>query len=197
MGTQEQRDRKVDSNVVIAHRAFDALDRQDIGAFILLCDSEVELCRFTSPPDQHTWQSPEYAMVPIHGRQAVVEWLQDVFGAFPGIRFVLEEVDLVGDSAFCDTRFSLGEDPPLPCSFVLTMDKGRVVGFEIFHPDVEGVEHAACYSVAWGQFRVRGRASKITPPRPCAWIFRKDDRGVPTSVRIYPTKAQALEAVHE
>ena len=184
-------------NAVVARRAFDALDRHDIAGFMQLCDSEVELCRFTSPPEQNTWQNPEYAMMPIHGREAIVAWLEEVFDAYPGIRFVLEDVDLVGDSVFCDARFSLGEHPPLPRSFVMTMDKGRLVGFEIFHPDTEGVENTARYSMAWGQFRVRGRANKITPPRPCAWVFHKDDRGVPTSVRIYPTKARALEAVRE
>ncbi len=187
----------VDRNALIAHRAFDALDRHDIAGFALLCDSEVELCRFTSPPDQKTWQNPEYAMVPIHGRQAIVAWLEEVLNAFPGIRFVLKHVDAVGDSVFCDARFSLGEHRPTPWSFVLTMNMGRLVGFEVFHPDTEGVEDVARYSMAWGQFRVRGRANQITPPRPCAWVFHKDGRGLPTSVRLYPSKTQALEAVRE
>ncbi len=51
--------------------------------------------------------------------------------------------------------------------------------------------------MAWGKFQVRGRAAKITPPRPCAWVFRKDEQGMPTSVRIYPTKAQALKTMRE
>jgi ketosteroid isomerase-like protein len=187
----------IEKGALIAHSAFDALDRHDIARFSLLCDPDVELCRFTAPRDQHAWQNSEYAMVPIRGREPVAAWLREVFDAFPGMRFVLEMTDLVGESVFCDARFSPGEDPLMPCSFVLTMSRGQILGFEVFHPDVEGVEHEAHYSIAWGQFRVRGRASNITPPRRCAWIFRRDDRGIPTSVRIYRSKAQAIEAAHQ
>lgn len=139
--------------------------------------------------------NPEFGLVPLRGLEPITAWLAEVFDAFPGMRFVLEAVDRVGDSLFCDARFSFGDDSPWPWSFVLTVEKQHIVGFEVFHPEVEGVEHAVGYSVAWGQFRVRGRASEVTAPRPCAWIFRTDEQGVPLSVRIYPTKARALEVV--
>lgn len=182
---------------MIAHAAFEALDRQDIGAFTELCDSEVELYRFTRAP-HHEPQSAEYALVPIRGSQAVGVWLREVFDAIPGMRFVLHAVDEVGQSVVCDARFSLGDQPPWLWNFVLTTLRGRIVGFEVFHPDTDGsAEHSDHYSVCSGQFRVRGRASKITPSRPCAWTFFKDERGVPTSMRIYPTRAQAREAGDE
>jgi ketosteroid isomerase-like protein len=185
----------VNQNAAIAHKAFEALGRQDISDFGLLCDSEVELYRFTAPPRHHAHNQAEFALVPLCGREAIAAWLQQVFDAFPGMRFLLEAVDEVGDSVVCDARFSFGEDPPWPWTFVLTMHKAHIVGFEVFHPEVEGIEHGDRYSVAWGQFRVRGRASAVTAPRTCAWVFHKDESGVPTSVRIYPTKAKALEAV--
>ncbi|MDQ6745946.1 MAG: nuclear transport factor 2 family protein [Actinomycetota bacterium] len=186
----------IDNNTLIARRVFDALDRQDIGAFMLLCDPEVELCRFTSAPNQDGSRDPSYAMVPIQGRQAIAAWLGEVFAAYPGMRFALQTFDPVGESIFCDATVSFSEDP-LRNWFVLTMHEGRLAGFEVFHPDTEGIEHAPGYSIAWGQLRLRGRSSAITPPRPCAWVFYNDVRGLPTSVRLYATKAQALEAARE
>lgn len=182
---------------MIAHAAFEALDQQDIGAFTALCDPKLELYRFTGAPHHLPLDDAKYALVPLQGLEAIAAWLRDIFETFPGMRFVLEAVDHVGDSVVCDARFSFDDHPPWWWSFVLTMQKGHLVGFEIFHPDTEGSEHNGHYSVAWGQFRVRGRASGVTAPRACAWTFYKDGRGVATSMRIYSTKAQAREAGDE
>ena len=108
---------------------------------------------------------------------------------------MLAKTDEVGESVFCDVRFSFGEEFLWPWSFVVTLRERRIIGFEVFHPHVEGGEERDHYRLVWGQFKVRGRASEITAPRSCAWVFYKDEQGIPTSVRLYPTKAQALEAV--
>ncbi|MDQ6778297.1 MAG: nuclear transport factor 2 family protein [Actinomycetota bacterium] len=101
----------VGANTLLARKAFEALDQQDVGAFVRLCDDEVELSRFTAPPDEQASRSPEYAMVPIQGRQMIATWLQKIFDAHPAMRFVLEAADPVGGSVFCDARFSFGKDP--------------------------------------------------------------------------------------
>jgi ketosteroid isomerase-like protein len=184
-----------DRNAVIARRTFEALDRQDIGAFTALCDVNVELYRFITPRHDPLLHSAEYALVPLQGLEAIAAWLRGIFDASPGMRFLLEGVDHVGDSVVCDARFSFDDRPPWWWSFVLTMYRGQLVGFEVFHPDTEGpFEHTDRYSVCSGQFRVRGRASEVTAPRPCAWTFFKDERGVPRSMRLYPTMALAREA---
>lgn len=181
-------------NVEIARAAFDALDAHDVGAFLALCDREIQLFRFTGPTDE--WPGPELALVPLCGREEVERWLRRVFDTLPAMRFTLGAVDEVGDSVVCDTQVALRDDYVIQWSFVLTMREGRLLGLEVFHPRVDGGEDAGRHRLAFGQFQVRGKASQITSPRPCAWVFYQNEEGIPySSLRVYPDRSAALEAI--
>ena len=59
-------------NVELTHRAFDALVRRDLDAFVALHDPSCEI-------------QPLLAAVAgnYHGQDGVREWVHDLFGAFP------------------------------------------------------------------------------------------------------------------
>ncbi len=182
-------------NIDIARAAFAALDGHDVEAFLALCDREVELFRFTASTTGESI-GPEAAVVPLCGREEIERWFRGVFDTFPAMRVTLGAVDEVGDSVVCDTQFALRDDYVLQWSFVLTMRKGRLLGFEVFHPQVDGGKDAGRHRLTFGQFRVRGKAGEITPPRPCAWVFYQDEEGIPySSIRVYPDQRAALAAI--
>jgi len=180
-------------NVEIARAAFCALDRHDVLAFLELCDPEVELFRFTAPTGES--HGAEFALVPLRGPEEIEPWFRRVFDSFAGMRFLLEAVDEVGDSVVCDTRVSFGDDRLWQWSFVLTMRDGRILGFEVFHPRVDGSEEAGRHTLAFGQFQVRGKANEVTAPTPRVWVFYKDEEGPYSSVRVYADSGAAREAV--
>jgi ketosteroid isomerase-like protein len=63
-------------NVERAHRAFDALNRRDLDAFLKLMNPEVETNSTIGPMEGHSYR----------GHHGVRDWWRDLFAVFPDFR---------------------------------------------------------------------------------------------------------------
>lgn len=109
--------------------------------------------------------------------------------------FSLRHVDVVAQSAVCDTAVSMAEGHSNSRSFVVTYVEGRILGFESFHAEIHKRRflNEDC-TLFIGELRVCDAAQAATPPRPCAWVYRRSDSGE-YCCRVYRDETTALKAV--
>jgi ketosteroid isomerase-like protein len=80
-------------NVELAHRAFDALNRRDLGAFLALMDDDVEAVpRLVAMEGGY------------HGHDGIRRWWQNLLDAFPDYSVEIVEVRDLGDLTFIALR---------------------------------------------------------------------------------------------
>jgi ketosteroid isomerase-like protein len=130
-------------NVELTRRAFHALDRGDLDAFVAFHDPDCEI-------------QPLLAAVAgdYHGCEGVREWLDDLFGAFPDFSIRLDDVLDAGDRTLARTRISAhsahGMDSSAPMidqlSWVLSeIRDGRVIRWATFRTEREALEAAGLW----------------------------------------------------
>ena len=91
--------------VELAHRAFDALNRRDLGAFLALMDDDVEAVpRLVAMEGGY------------HGHDGIRRWWQNLLDAFPDYSIEIVEVRDLGDLTFIALRnrgHGAGSDAPI------------------------------------------------------------------------------------
>jgi ketosteroid isomerase-like protein len=128
-------------NVELTRRAFDAIVRRDLDAFVALHDPSCEI-------------QPLLAAVAgnYHGRAGVREWLDDLLGAFPDFSFRVDDVRELGDRTLTRARVSghgahtMDSAAPMidQVNWILAeIRDGRVIWWGTFHTEAEALEAAA------------------------------------------------------
>jgi ketosteroid isomerase-like protein len=92
-------------NVELAHRAFDALNRRDLGAYLALMEDDVEAVpRLVAMEGGY------------HGHDGIRRWWQNLLDAFPDYTVEVVEVRDLGDLTFIALRnrgHGAGSDAPI------------------------------------------------------------------------------------
>jgi ketosteroid isomerase-like protein len=81
-------------NVERAYRAYDALRRRDIEAFLTFIDTDVECVPLLMEPEGASY----------HGHDGIRRWLDEVFSVFPGFSAEIEHVRDLGDVIIITAR---------------------------------------------------------------------------------------------
>jgi ketosteroid isomerase-like protein len=125
-------------NVELTRRAFDAIVRRDLDAFVAFHDPSCEI-------------QPLLAAVAgnYHGRAGVREWLDDLLGAFPDFSFRIDDVRELGDRTLTRVRVSGhgahtmdSADPMIDqVNWILgEMRDGRLIRWGSFRTEAEALE---------------------------------------------------------
>ena len=81
-------------NVERAYRAYDAMRRRDIEAFLTFIDTDVECVPLLMEPEGASYR----------GHDGIRQWLEDVFSVFPGFTAEIEHVRDLGDLLIVSAR---------------------------------------------------------------------------------------------
>jgi ketosteroid isomerase-like protein len=127
-------------NVELARRAWDAISRRDLDAFLALMDPEVVAV-------------PRILAVEggaLHGHEGIREWWDNIFGAFPDFDAEVIGVRVVGDLTISNVRaHGRGEESDTPFEdaiwVVSQLRDGRVVRWQTFPSEAEAVEAAGLW----------------------------------------------------
>ena len=123
-------------NVEIAHRAYDAFNRRDWDAFVLLTDPEIEVeSRLVTMEGGY------------HGHEGLRRWWDDFLGAFPDYTCEVEELRDLGDVTLGHIRgwgHAATSDTPLVDPFwqPIRWRRGKCVWWRNCSTEAEALEAA-------------------------------------------------------
>ena len=121
-------------NVELTHRASDAFNRRDLGAFLELMDDDVEYVpRAVAMEGRY------------HGHDGMHRWWENVFGVWPDLATQLVEVRNLGDLTVAAVHFrgqGAGSDIPWDETFwqVARWRRGKCVWWRTFPTRDEALE---------------------------------------------------------
>jgi ketosteroid isomerase-like protein len=121
-------------NVELAHRAFDALNRRDLGAFLALMDDDVEAVpRLVAMEGGY------------HGHDGIRRWWQNLLDAFPDYSVEIVEVRDLGDLTFIALRnrgHGAGSDAPIEHRLWMLAEwrQEKVVWWRSYGTEAEALE---------------------------------------------------------
>jgi ketosteroid isomerase-like protein len=126
-----------EENVELAHRAYDALNRQDLDAFLALMDPEV-----IAIPRVLALEGGAY-----RGHGGVRRWWESIFSVFPDFEATVLELRAVGDATITSVRFhghGGGSEAPFEDAIwqVTKWHDGRAVWFKSYLDRAEALEAA-------------------------------------------------------
>jgi len=122
--------------VELAHRAFDALNRRDLGAFLALMDDDVEAVpRLVAMEGGY------------HGHDGIRRWWQNLLDAFPDYSVEVVEVRDLGDLTFIALRnrgHGAGSDAPIEHRLWMLAEwrQEKVVWWRTYGTEAEVLEAA-------------------------------------------------------
>jgi ketosteroid isomerase-like protein len=124
-------------NLERAHRAIDAFNRRDIGAFLELQDTDVKTVTSLTPLEGHSYI----------GHGGVRDWWRDLFATFPDFSVEILEARDVGDFVIAHLlRHGRGLESGTPFEDRLWQASewrdGKVVWWQLFTSEAEALEAA-------------------------------------------------------
>jgi ketosteroid isomerase-like protein len=122
-------------NVERAYRAYDALRRRDIEAFLTFIDTDVECVPLLMEPEGASY----------HGHDGIRRWLDEVFSVFPGFSAEIEHVRDLGDVMIVTARVqgqSVGSNVPFQQTVWQTVEvrHGRVYRWRNYWSEAEALK---------------------------------------------------------
>jgi ketosteroid isomerase-like protein len=121
-------------NVELAHRAVDALNRRDLGAYLALMDDDVEAVpRLVAMEGGY------------HGHDGIRRWWQNLLDAFPDYTVEVVEVRDLGDLTFIALRNrgrGAGSDAPIERRLWMLAEwrQEKVVWWRTYGTEAEGLD---------------------------------------------------------
>jgi ketosteroid isomerase-like protein len=124
-------------NVERAYRAYDAIRRRDVDAFLGFMDTDVECVPLLMEPDGDSYR----------GRDGIRRWLNELFGVFPDFSADVQEVRDFGDLLVVAARThgqSVGSDVPFRATVwqVVELRDGKVIRWRNYWSEAEALEAA-------------------------------------------------------
>jgi ketosteroid isomerase-like protein len=125
-----------EENVELAYRAFDAINRRDLGALLALMDDDVEVVSRIVSMDSA-----------FHGHDGIRRWWENWFNVFPDYNIEVDDVGALGDRIVAALRAlgnGAGSDLPVEDTIWLASlwRRGKCVWWRTFYTRDEALEAA-------------------------------------------------------
>jgi ketosteroid isomerase-like protein len=124
-------------NVERAYRAYDAMRRRDVEAFLAFMDPDVECVPLLMEPDGASY----------HGHEGIRRWLDELFGVFPAFSADIQEVRDFGDLLVVAARTrgrGVDSDAPFQATVwqVVEVRDGKVYRWRNYFSEAEALDAA-------------------------------------------------------